>query len=229
MTHSILILDGDAKPNEAILTQLKLEFDAEACTLAKQAFERIRLRPPDLLLVDRDLPDMAGMDFLRILRESERGKDLPVLLMASRKTVEGVLEAYGLGVDDYLLKPFDPRELMARVRALLRRKYERAPQWDAPISIGGIELDRSRRLCMVDGVRVVLRPREFEVLEVLMRKEGRVLTRAYLLETVWGMSSSANTRAVDVTVSRLRRCLGPRAGRWIETLTKAGYCFRKPL
>lgn len=211
------------------LAQLKTqEFEVEGCDRAHQALERVFSRRPDLALLDLDLADMPGMTFLKALRATEQGRDLPVIVLSARKTDESVAEAFGLGADDYMVAPFDPRELVVRIRAVLRRKYERAEHWGSALSGGGIQIDPSQRRCIVDGKRVVLRPKEFELLEILMRKAGRILSRSYLLETVWDMSRSANTRAVDVMVSRLRRRLGRRAGRMIETVSKMGYCFRIP-
>ena len=182
----------------------------------------------DLLILDSDLPDMPPMTFLHVLRETRYGRELPVVFVAERKTEESVAQAFALGVDDYLAKPVDPRELAARARAVLRRKFERAEHWGGALSIGGVEIDPSQRLCVAGGRRIVLRPREFELLEILMRKSGRVLTRPYLLETVWGMSGSADTRAVDAVVSRLRKSLGQRAAGLIQTVSKLGYTFRDP-
>lgn len=227
MAYSILIVDGNSSLSSALVNQLKGEFEAEACKLGQQALDRMRSKRPDVVLLDSDLPDIPGMSLLKVMRETEYGKELPVILMAAKKTEDSVVEAFGLGVDDYLAKPFDVRELQARLRTILRRRYERLEHWGSRLAIGCIEIDPSQRSCLVQKKRVVLRPREFELLEILMRKAGRVLTRSYLLETVWGMSSSADTRAVDVMVSRLRRALGKRGGPLIETVSKMGYCFRE--
>ena len=132
---------------------------------------------------------------------------------------------FELGADDYLAKDVETAELTARLRAALRRRFERRDQLGSPMQIGPIRLDPGLHECRVRGQRRKLRPREFELLEILMRKSGRVLSRPYLLETVWGMSGNASTRAVDVGVSRLRRTLGRRAGNWIETVERFGYRF----
>jgi len=211
-----------------ILPVLSVEFAIQQGQLATRTLEILRARNSDLLVLDSDLPDMPAMTFLHVLRETEYGKELPVIYVSERKTEESVAQAFGLGVDDYLVKPFDPRELLVRARAVMRRKYERLEHWGGSLSIGGVEIDPSQRLCVVGGKRIILRPREFELLEILMRKAGRVLTRPYLLETVWGMSVSADTRAVDAMISRLRKSLGKRACRLVETVSKLGYTFRDP-
>lgn len=227
MPYHILII-GKTQTLGNLNDFLKQEFEVENCELASQALDKVLARRPDLALLDPDLPDMPGMTFLRALRATEPGKQLPMIVLSARKTEESVAEAFSLGVDDYLVKPFDPRELVVRIRAVLRRKYERAEHWGNAIAIAGIEIDPSQRRCLVEGKRVALRPKEFELLEILMRKAGRVLSRSYLLETVWDMSRDADTRAVDVMVSRLRKRLGRQGSKMIVTLSKMGYSFNNP-
>lgn len=228
MPYHLLIVDGDTESNGRLAQGLRQEFDVDSCELARQALDRLRARKPDLLMLGLDLPDMDGMTFLKVLRETEQGKEIPAIVMSLKKTEESVMQAYELGIDDYMSKPVDVRELLVRSRTVLRRRFERAEHWGAALSVQGIEIDPSQRRCLVHGKRVVLRPREFELLEILMRKAGRVLSRNYLLETIWGMSSSSDTRAVDVMVSRLRRKLGARGRKNIETVSKMGYTFLTP-
>ncbi|MBI4425337.1 MAG: response regulator transcription factor [Elusimicrobia bacterium] len=225
MPYSVLMVGGDAKEQSAAAASLRPEFDLAPVRLGRHALERLEKAKPDLALVDAELDDMEGLTLLQAFRQSEAGRDMPAIVLARQKTEEYVVRAYELGVDDFLVKPVDPRELLVRVRAVLRRRYERAEHLGAPLALAGVELDPSQRLCLVKGKAVLLQPREFELLEILMRKAGRVLTRAYLLETVWGMSLHSQTRAVDVMVSRLRRSLG-RLGARIQTVSKLGYVFR---
>lgn len=229
MGYKVLLVEDDEEWALCVESGLKADgFAVESCALAARAFERIRRTEPDLVLLDLNLPDMGGLTWLTALRETEYGRELPVIIMSGRKNEDEVAQAFDLGIDDYLQKPFVVRELLARIRALLRRRFERAEQLGSPLSIGGIELDPARRLCLVRGKRVNLRPREFVLLEILMRKAGRVLSRTYLLETVWAMSRFSNTRAVDVTISRLRKRIGDPEGKNIETVETLGYCFRDP-
>lgn len=172
---------------------------------------------------------MSASTFLQVLRQSEAGRKAPVMVLSSKRSEDALLAAFELGAEDYLEKPCDPREFAARARAVLRRRSERTEHWGSSLNLAGIGIDPSQRRCEVEGRRVSLQPREFELLEILMRKDGRVLSRGYLLETVWGMASEADTRAVDVVVSRLRRKLGRRSARLIETVSKLGYCFRRDL
>lgn len=229
MPYFALVVDGDAAARRSLGEALKGEFEATACGLAREALDHLRsTRPPDIVIVDYDLPDMEGLTFLKVLRESELGRNLAVILTGRRNSDERVLEAFAVGIDDHLPKPFDLREMLVRIRAVLRRRYERTEHFGSALSVGPIEIDPSQRLCRISGKRIALQPREFELLEILMRKAERVLSRVYLLETVWGMRHTAQTRAVDVMVSRLRRRLGGRAGRMIETVSKLGYCLRNP-
>lgn len=182
----------------------------------------------DLALLDLELPDMPGLDWLRIARQTAECQQLPVIALSPRKTDELLAEAFDWGADDFVELPCDAAELAARMRAVLRRRFERQESAGGPLVIGCFELDPGRHECRVRGKSVPLRPREFELLDILMRKAGRVLSRQFLLETIWGMSRFADTRSVDVAVSRLRKALGRRAGNWIETVERFGYRFRLP-
>lgn len=228
MPYHALILEADQEQRAWLGDWLKNEFSVTSCSLAKDALEKVRTLKPDILVFSLDTPDIPGLTFLSVLRETELGKSLPVVALAGKRSEETVLRVFDLGVEDCLSTPFDPRELVARCRTVMRRRYERGEHWASPLAIAGVEIDPSQRRCVAAGKRLTLRPREFALLEIFMRKAGRVLTRGYLLESVWGMSSSADTRAVDVMVSRLRRALGPESARLIETVSKLGYCFRPP-
>lgn len=216
--------------NETVLKNLKQledEFPAEAFSSAHLLLERLRSGPANLLLIDSDFPDMPGLELLRIIRETPYGRELPVIFMPTVKTKESLAEAFSLGVDDYLPKPFDLRELRVRIRAVLRRRYEAMENWGGPIAVGDIEIDPSQRRCIVAGERVTLRPLEFAVLEMLMLKTGRVLSRTYLLNNIWSSASPSDIRAVDTVVSRLRKALGGH-GKMIETVSKLGYYLVPP-
>jgi DNA-binding response OmpR family regulator len=209
------------------IQQLSDEFTLECFDAAHQALERLRSGPANLLIIDAELADMPGMELLRVIRETAYGRDLPVIFLSSTKTKETLAAAFGLGVDDYVQKPFDARELRVRVRAVLRRRFEAMEHWGGPLAVGRIEIDPAQRRCLVDGERVTLRPLEFAVLEILMLKAGRVLSRNYLLNNIWHSSSVADIRAVDTVVSRLRKALG-KHGKVIETVSKMGYYLVPP-
>ncbi len=228
MPYHLLFLSGQEAADTDLQRVLEREYSRRVCARGDEALEEIKAFQPDLLILDLELGDMEGLTFLRVLRETSRGKDLPVIVLSDRKTDESVGAAFEYGAEDFMKRPVDPEELLARARVILRRNRERLDHWGTPLTVGEIEIDPSQRLCLVKGRRVSLRPREFELLEILMRKAGRVLRRSYLLENVWGMSSMAQTRAVDMVISRLRQKLGKRAGVLIETVTKLGYSLRTP-
>ncbi|MBI4347059.1 MAG: response regulator transcription factor [Elusimicrobia bacterium] len=227
MGYRLLAVGGDAWVLDAAKracaeTGHALEF---ARTGADAVLETARDRV-DLMLVDLQLPDVNGLAWLKMLRQTAGGREVPVIALTGARSDAEMAEAYDWGADDYLEKGVNPAELAARIRAVLRRRFEREEQLGAPLALGPFALDPGRHEVLLRGRRIELRPREFELLEILMRKAGRVLSRPYLLESIWGMSRQADTRAVDVGISRLRLRVGPRAARWIETVERFGYRFR---
>ena len=225
MAYTLCLIGND----EALksLQPLGAEFTVESFDAAHNLLKRLRSGPANLLLLDSDIPDMPGIELLRVIRETAYGRDLPIIFMSPKKTKESLAEAFALGVDDYLQKPFDIRELLVRIRAVLRRRFEALEQWGGPLSVGDIGIDPSQRRCLVSGERVSLRPLEFAVLEILMLKAGRVLSRSYLLNNIWHSSSLSDIRAVDTVVSRLRKALG-KQGQTIKTVSKLGYYLEPP-
>lgn len=230
MSYRLLAIGGNAKMG-ALLGGCVSDggYVLDIVNTGTEGLRIIMESSPDLALIDVDLPDIGGLAWLQVLRQTGPGKELPVIVASDRKIDDEVADAFAWGADDFVLKDCDPAEFAARTRAVLRRRFERLERAGGMVSIGAITLDPARHRCLVRASRVSLRPREFELLETLMRKAGRVLSRAYLLESVWGMTRDVDTRAVDVTVSRLRRALGPRAGRWVETVERYGYRFRDPV
>ena len=175
---------------------------------------------PDALVLDLMLPGRNGLEILREVRGEPATRDLPVLVLTARATEMDKLLGFEHGADDYLTKPFSPRELVARIKALLRRaRPERA---DETVEVGELRVDRAAREASFRGRALTLTPREFELLAFLSRNPGRVLSREELLRKVWGCDYLGETRTVDVHVRRLRRKLGEKA-RVIETVTGAGY------
>ena len=228
MGYRIFLADDDLELHELIKTAVSQDGHFfSGCTLGTKILERIQEWKPDILILDIGLPDVDGFALLRMLKETDSARDLPVLILSARDKAEDIVRGFQCGAEDYLTKPFDVRELQMRIQAVLRRRYESKEIFGPPVELAGITLDPSRRLCKAGSREVRLRPKEFELLETFMRKTGRVLTRAYLLETVWGISRSVNTRTVDVTVSRLRKALGTRAGCLIESIEPLGYRFRE--
>jgi DNA-binding response OmpR family regulator len=226
MPYHLIIVAGNSA-SEARLRAVS-ERHGFAITHARkgaEALERLKQEGADLVVLAGELPDMDRLAWLRVFRQTDWGRGVAVVVSSETSAEAEVVAAFEEGADDFIPETCDPDELGARLRAVLRRRYERAEVAGKPMSGGPIVLDPGRHECFVRGRLKRLRRREFELLEILMRKAGRVLSRSYLLESVWGMSRQADTRAVDVAISRLRVVLGPRAGLWIETLHGFGYRF----
>ncbi|MHB2026319.1 MAG: response regulator transcription factor [Elusimicrobiota bacterium] len=186
-------------------------------------------RPVDLVFLEKDLPDMSALAWLSMIRQTRGGQNLPIIVLSREVIGESqVVEFFDAGVDDLVQAPCAAQEIAARARAVMRRRAAPAIEESPVLEIGPILLDPAARQCRVRGKIAGLRPREFELLDILMRKAGRTLSRPYLLEVIWGMDKTSDTRAVDVGVSRLRRSLGIRAGKWVETVERYGYRFRVP-
>lgn len=227
MGYRLLVVSADVPwANNAAALAAATGHQVERTSGASDALTQILEGLFDLALLDADLPALERLRWLEALRQTDEGRALPVIVASRRRDDDELARAFELGADDFVLKSCDPLELSARLRSVLRRRFERAPSHDAAIKVGQVTLDPARHECLVRKTRVDLNPREFELLETLMRRAGRVLTRPYLLETVWRMSRFSNTRTVDVAVSRLRKALGPRAARWLETVDRYGYRFR---
>jgi phosphate regulon transcriptional regulator PhoB len=186
------------------------------------ALQQVRTRRPDLVLLDLMLPGIDGLEVCRRLRQDPATEALPVVMLTAKgEEVDRVL-GLELGADDYIVKPFSPKEVVARVRAVLRRS--RPKREGAPIVIGPLVIDVARHTVHVDGARVLLTPKEFDLLRTLAEARGRVLSRELLLDRVWGYAAAEEieSRTVDVHVRRLRMKLGREGGR-ILTVKGVGY------
>lgn len=193
----------------------------------EEALEAVRTEPPDLIVLDLMLPELSGYDVLSELRRSSSLGDLPVVVLTARRDESDRVKGLELGADDYVTKPFSPRELVLRVGAVLRRTRSAAIAGNARVLRGGpiaVDLDAAR--AAVDGEEVALTPTEYRLLVVLLERKGRVQSRDELLRTVWEVRARIETRKVDMHVQRLRSKLDD-AGDWIETVRGFGYRFRR--
>ncbi|MEX2487047.1 MAG: response regulator transcription factor [Nitriliruptoraceae bacterium] len=186
------------------------------------AWERHR---PDLVILDLMLPGMSGTDICRAIRARS---EVPIMMLTARDSEVDRVVGLELGADDYVTKPFSPREVVARVHAILRRTasvHDRDD--DAAVEVSGVRLDRARHEVLVDGVAVDLPPKEFELLAVLIEHAGRVLTRAQLIDDVWGSDYVGDTKTLDVHVRRIRRRIeaDPNAPQRLVTVRGVGYRF----
>jgi len=226
------VLVVDDEPNIRELVQVALKF--HGCSVTTAATGRDALRQadasrPDLIVLDVMLPDMDGFEVCRRLRAL--GNEVPVIFLTARDTSSDTVTGLAIGGDDYVTKPFSVEALVARVRAVLRRASRNAhgdqPGGDAEIlRAGDVELDEARWTVHRAGVAVELSPTEFRLLAYLMRHQGRVLTRAQLLENVWGWDYAGQSQIVETYVSYLRHKLDPLGPPLIHTQRGVGYSLR---
>lgn len=191
----------------------------------RRGLELARGKQPDLVVLDLMLPEMDGREVCRLLRQDEHTRHLPIVMLTALAEETDRVVGFELGADDYITKPFSPRELVLRVRAVLRRAQQE-PTSDAPITRGEITIDPQRHQVSVQGRPVELTATEFKLLHYLARHAGRVQTREMLLEKVWGYDYLGYARTVDTHVRRLRKKLGSASG-LIETVRGLGYRFRE--
>jgi len=199
-----------------------------SATDGETAVEIARSVTPDLILLDWMLPELSGVEVLKMLRASEKTAKVPVILLTARREEIDRVLAFELGADDYVTKPFSPREVVLRTRAVLRRRA--ATVSDSPerwIRVGPIQLDPETYRAWVEQVPITLTVTEFKLLADLIQAKGRVRTRDRLLTDVWGYDAEVLSRTVDTHVRRLRDKLGP-AAPWLETVRGIGYRIRAP-
>lgn len=219
MRRRILLVEDDSKTRSTVALYLQREgYDVLTAADGVEALELARAREPHLVVLDLMLPRMDGLEVCRSLRESG---DAAIIMVTARSTEEDKLTGLDLGADDYVTKPFSPRELMARVRAVLRR----ASDVDV-IELAGITLDRSKREVRLGDAAVAVTPTEYRLLDALARGGGRTFTRQELVERALGDEYDGLDRTVDVHVMNLRRKLGE-AGKAIVTVFGVGYKFAR--
>jgi two-component system phosphate regulon response regulator PhoB len=225
MMPKVMIVEDE----EPLALMLRYNLEAEgyavdAVERGDDADTRLRESVPDLLLLDWMLPGLSGIELCRRLRSREETRTLPIIMLTARGEESERVRGLSIGADDYVVKPFSVPELMARVRAILRRTR---PKLIAAILRGGdIELDRDTHRVRRNGHELHLGPTEFRLLEFLMQSPGRVFARAQLLDGVWGRDVFVDERTVDVHIGRLRKSLGRGRGRDpIRTVRGSGYSF----
>jgi two-component system phosphate regulon response regulator PhoB len=225
MAAEILIVEDDAAIQELISVNLdraghgvRCAFDAEvARTLIAQSL-------PDLVLLDWMLPGMSGIDFLRILRADRQTQTLPVILITARGEERDKILGLEIGADDYITKPFSPRELLARINVVLRRRMPHASE--ESIEYGGLRLDPAGKSVSSRGGQINLTPTEFRLLQFFMTHTERVYSRSQLLDNVWDADFVGDERTVDVHIRRVRVALAKvGCGNLIQTARGSGYIF----
>jgi DNA-binding response OmpR family regulator len=219
---SELILIVDDEPSILQLSRMYLErenFRAEAAADGEAALEAIQRMKPALVVLDLMLPKLDGMEVCRRLRAA--GNPVAILMLTARDEDIDKILGLEIGADDYLTKPFNPHELVARIKAILRRS-KRVARAGPSIHIGSLEIDENQREARIDDRKIDLRTQEFELLLILAGQPGRVFTRQQLLEQGWGFDFVGQSRTVDVHISQLRKKLAG-SGVTIETVTGIGY------
>jgi two-component system phosphate regulon response regulator PhoB len=224
MAGRILVVDDEPDLLELVRLNLRQAgYEVVTAETGREALECLRRSRPELMVLDLMLPDLSGSEVCRRVRSDPEASGLPIIMLTAKADEVDRVVGLELGADDYVTKPFSPRELVLRVRAVLRR---RAPEQRSERSLrhGDLRIDPQRHRCFVAGEEVQLTAKEFELLRSLMERPGRVQTRDQLLDDVWGTDIAVTRRTIDTHLKRLREKLGP-AGDLIETVRGVGYRF----
>ena len=225
MVSSVLVADDEKNIVQLIKLYLGNEgYRVETAADGQEALEKARRLRPDLVVLDIMMPRMDGLEVCRRLRKES---NVPVIMLTARTDDVDKIVGLELGADDYVTKPFNPRELVARVKAVLRRTQGAGRDQDVTVEVGNVRIDPARREVRVGGQEVQLRAKEFDLLLALAQEHGRVLTREALLSRVWGYEYLGDSRTVDVHVTWLRDKLSA-ASAQIQTVRGVGYKLVAP-
>ncbi len=224
----ILLVEDEAPLREMVSYALSTAgFVPQLAENVDAAYKLIDAQLPQLILLDWMLPGLTGIEFAQRLRRDEYTRDLPIIMLTARSDEADKLSGFEAGVDDYISKPFSPRELIARCKAVLRRTG--AGEGSETLSVGGLCLEPESHRVSVNGTPLKLGPTEFALLKFFLQHSDRVYSRSQLLDRVWGRSTSVEERTVDVHILRLRKALKPYAlDHYVETVRSAGYRFSMP-
>jgi DNA-binding response OmpR family regulator len=223
MNPTLLIIDDDAKLNELLKDFLKnFGFEVVTATHPAKGLKMLKQARPDLVILDIMLPEMDGFEVCRQIRQTS---DVPIVMLTARGETTDKVVGLELGADDYLAKPFEPRELVARIQSVLRRT--RPSKDNRSLCFNRLTIDSAKQIALLDGRPVDLTTNEFRALALLAANAGRVLNRDRILQELRGMDCDAFNRSVDITVSRLRQKLkdNPKSPEFIKTIWGTGYVF----
>lgn len=221
---TVLIVDDEAPIREMIAVALEMaDYNYIEAADAREAHALIIDQHPDLILLDWMLPGTTGVELARRLKKEETTADIPIIMLTAKVEEDNKIQGLEVGADDYITKPFSPRELVARLKAVLRRATP--PGVDAPIEVDGLTLDPvGHRVTTASGA-LTMGPTEYRLLQFFMTHQERVYTRSQLLDQVWGGNVYVEERTVDVHIRRLRKALGTEYDHLIQTVRGTGYRF----
>ncbi|WP_319460382.1 response regulator transcription factor [Micromonospora sp. RTP1Z1] len=222
----VLVVEDEESFSDALSYMLRKEgFEVSVAATGPSALTEFDRTGADIVLLDLMLPEMSGTEVCRQLRQRSH---VPIIMVTARDSEIDKVVGLEIGADDYVTKPYSPRELVARIRAVLRRQIAEVAESGAPtLAAGPVRMDIERHVVTVDGAAVQLPLKEFELLELLLRNAGRVLTRGQLIDRVWGADYVGDTKTLDVHVKRLRSKVEPEPStpRYIVTVRGLGYKF----
>ena len=226
MSESILVVDDEEDLLELVAYALERNaFQVLRAENGRDAISVAREKLPSLIILDLMLPDVDGLEVFRTLRRDVRTAAIPVLMLTAKAEEVDRIVGLELGADDYVTKPFSPRELVLRVKAILRRSSAVPDAPEGIVQFGPIRMDPERFEVAIEGEPIILTSTEFRLLQELVTKRGKVLTRLHLLEHVWGYVHNVTDRTVDTHIKRLRQKIGPLAAAYVETVRGVGYRF----
>lgn len=234
--YKILVVDDEQNIRELIKFNLEREgYQVLTAADGYNALDTARAENPDLIILDVMIPGQDGLAVCRDLHQNESTRDIPIIMLSARGEELDKILGLEMGADDYVTKPFSPREMLARVKARLRRttgtgdKTDKPPDEAEQLIIGNLIIDTDRFVISVEGEKQDLTPKEFELLRLLARYPGKVFTREFLLEQIWGYDYAGDSRTVDVHVRHIRQKLDqmPGSPQYIETVRGVGYRFKE--
>jgi len=219
----ILIVDDETQICQLVKDILEEDnYTATTAHSTDEAFQKLKITLPDMILLDVRLPTIGGLEFCRQLRQDVRSRKIPVIMLTVQDTETDKVIGLEVGADDYLTKPFGNRELLARIKAVFRRVEMKKSEGDAIMKVGPLEIDLDMHEVKYKGKDLMLTPKEFELLVALAKNKNKALRREALMSAVWGYDYPGTLGTIDVHIRHLRKKLGD-AGRYIKTLIGVGY------
>ncbi len=220
---TILIIEDEKDLSQLIAYNLESEgFRTKISNDGEEGYRKATKESPDLIILDLMLPKLSGIEVCKLIRANSASQKIPILMLTAKSEEIDRVIGFEVGADDYITKPFSPRELVLRVKAILKRSISSSIKKEDILKKNLLEVDFSKHRVWVSKQEITLTATEFKLLEYLLKSQGRVLTRDLLLDKVWGYDASVTTRTVDTHVKRLREKLGE-AGELVETVRGVGY------